>query len=753
MRFASLLLPISFVAVILEMTSCGDASGPKTRTPASIDIISGNGQAPTEVGTRLALPLSVKVTDAQGSTISGVTVGWSTTTGSLTSPTSKTDASGVATMEWTLGPVAGNQTVSAVVLSKSVIFRQAAIAGPLSQIVLGRDTVQLLGAGDAFRLSARAADRFGNGVLMATTVVSSDTTIVTVENFGNGAILTAHASDKTIAIVASAGPITKTGTVIILPPPCQSSAQTATLGVGESVLLTGFAASEFCLSGTATGAEFIAIPFFSDFSGSLLRFAISTGGTTTAVANRILPAFQKTPIPAAPLLKRDADFELELRERSQRELAPLIPMARAAQQQNGARFNLSVALPHVGDLLKLNTNSSSSCENPNLRTGRVMAITDRSIIVADTANPANGFSTQDYQYFGAGFDTLVYPVDTLNFGAPTDKDGNGHVIMFFTRAVNELTPPGQNFYVGGFFYSRDLFPTTTSGGIQGCAGSNFAEMFYMLAPDPSGVVNQNVRTVDFVKSVTLGTLAHEFQHLINSSRHLYTNSSGAFEDVFLDEGLAHEAEELVFFRASGLAPGQNIPYETIESSPKIQDAFNAFEIANFRRFKEFLSNPLANSPYATNANITTRGAIWSFLRYAADRRGGSESQLWFQLANPPAGVHGVPNLNRAITADLGTWVRDWSIANYADDYVAGLSPFDSHPSWNIRSVIIAVNLGMWALDTQPIDSAGITSVSIGDGSAAYLRFGVRPGAIGGGRITTRAVNVPGGFSLTVIRTK
>jgi hypothetical protein len=523
--------------------------------------------------------------------------------------------------------------------------------------------------------------------------------------------------------------------------------------VGESAVLTGFAASEFCFSGTTAGAEFTAIPFYSDFTGSLLRLSISTGGTTTAAVTRMVPTFEVTTSLGAPRLRKDEAFEMALRERSERELAPLIPMARAANQQSAARLNVAVAVPQVGDLMRLNANSSSSCTSPNYRTGRVVAITDRAIVVSDTANPANGFTTADYQYFGAGFDTLVYPVDTANFGGPTDKDNNQHVILFFTRAVNELTPPGQSFYVGGFFFSRDLFPTTTTGGIQGCAGSNFAEMFYMLVPDPAGSVNQNVRTVDFVKGVTLGTLAHEFQHLINASRHLYTNSSGVFEDVFLDEGLAHEAEELVFFKASGLAPGQNISYESMQSSQTVLDAFNTFEAPNFRRFREFLTNPNTNSPYASNSTISTRGAIWSFLRYAADRRGGSESELWFQLANPPAGVHGVANLTHAVTSDLGNWVRDWSTANYADDLVSGISQFDTDPSWNIRSVVTAVGQGMWALDTQQVDSAGITSVAIGDGSAAYLRFGVRPGSVGGGRITARASNVPTTFSLTVIRTK
>ncbi|HWC55655.1 MAG TPA: hypothetical protein VG434_01655, partial [Sphingomicrobium sp.] len=228
---------------------------------------------------------------------------------------------------------------------------------------------------------------------------------------------------------------------------------------------------------------------------------------------------------------------------------------------------------------------------------------------------------------------------------------------------------------------------------------------------------------------------------------------GNFEDPFLDEGLSHVAEELAFFKASGLVPGQDIGYASIESSPKLLDAFDTFEASNFRRFREFLTSPLTNSPYANNGNLTTRGAIWSFLRYSADRLGTPESALWFKLANPPNGIHGLANLTAAITPDISGWVRDWSMANFADDFVAGAPRVDTQPSWDIRSVITALNQGVWALDTQSIDSMGITSVAIGDGSAAYLRFGVRPGEIGGGRITARASTVPATFSLSIIRTK
>ena len=687
---SSVWLLISYCVVVLSTIACGDSSGPSTISPASVALISGDAQPTPEVGTKLPLPLTIKVSDAQGNSVAGVAVLWTTVSGTLSSSSSTTDASGVATVEWTLGPTVGSQTATATVTGlRPVRFSVIAVAGPLAQIILSRDTVELLGIGDSFRLNARAADRFGNVLPQTTTVESADTSIVTADNFGSGAILTAHAADKTTSVQATAGTVAKTGTVVVLPPPCGASSRSSTLAVGQAALFTGSAASEFCLQGPAEGAEFVAVPYYSDFNGGFLGISISTGNTTIGVTSSrgITPRFQ-TAIGTKGPVSRDDAFETTLRQRSITELTPLIPAARLAKTQSEVRFNITVAVPAV----------------------------------AQTAEP----SVESYQ----------------------------HVVLFFTRAVNELTPPSVNYYVGGFFFSRDLFPTTQNNGVAGCATSNFAEMFYMLAPDPAGIINGNTRTIDFVKSVTVATLAHEFQHLINASRHLYVNlGSSAFEDTFLDEGLAHVAEELTFYRSSGLSPRQNISYQLIQASPNVQLAFDNFAAANFRRFREYLLNPAANSPYINNGFIPTRGAIWSFLRYAADRRNSGESDMWFQLANPPPGVHGISNITRVVTPDLAGWVRDWTAANYVDDFVTGALPVYTHPSWNIRSVVEVVNQGMWALDTQQVDTTNVTSVGIGDGSAAYLRFGVRPNTVGGGRITARGAVVPPGFALTVLRTK
>src|SRR5260221_5336502 len=141
-------------------------------------------------------------------------------------------------------------------------------------------------------------------------------------------------------------------------------------------------------------------------------------------------------------------------------------------------------------------------------------------------------------------------MDVANFGEPTDIDGNGRVAIIFTRAVNELTPARSTSYVGGLAFSRDLFPRTGTARATGCAASNQGEYFYALTPDPTGTVNQNVRTAGFVDSVVPSVLAHELQHLINASRRLYVTNSTAFEAKRVDEGLALNAEELVCYRES-----------------------------------------------------------------------------------------------------------------------------------------------------------------------------------------------------------
>jgi hypothetical protein len=214
--------------------------------------------------------------------------------------------------------------------------------------------------------------------------------------------------------------------------------------------------------------------------------------------------------------------------------------------------------------------------------------------------------------------------------------------------------------------------------------------------------------------------------LINASRRLYVNNADDFEVVWLNEGLSHIAEELLFYREAGLSPRSNINASTIRSSTRALDAFNNDQSANASRYIEYLSDPTTNSPLRMDDSLATRGATWDFLRYAADRKvgsGGNEAAVWQALVNSSA--NGVVNLRTVFSSDLGGWLRDWSVSQYTDDAVGNLSPEYTQPSWNWHSILLALGPGgiPYPLPVQTLPAAGTTGTLI-PGSSAYYRFAV-----------------------------
>jgi hypothetical protein len=370
-----------------------------------------------------------------------------------------------------------------------------------------------------------------------------------------------------------------------------------------------------------------------------------------------------------------------------------------------------------------------------------VAIGTQSVVLSDTQNPAGGFSTADFQRFAARFDTLVYPLSVENFGAPADIDGNKKVVLFFTTAVNALTPSNSDSYVAGFFFDRDLFPRVATPQLEGCEGSNYSELFYLLAPDPNGSVNGNVRRTGFVDSVTTSVIAHEFQHLINSSRRLYvTQGVEQFEETWLNEGLSHIAEELLFLREAGRTPRSNLDSIAVRSTERTRLSFNMNMSSNASRYRQYLEKPSENSPVRDDDSLETRGATWSLLRYLADRKAGgsaSDAPTWQALVNTTK--TGVGNLRAVFGTDLGARVRDWTVSNYMDDLVSGMPAEFSQPSWHWHSLYKALaGLGKpYPLEVKTLTGGAATGTVLG-GTADYYRFSVPANATATITLTTTA---------------
>jgi hypothetical protein len=552
-------------------------------------------------------------------------------------------------------------------------------------------------------------------------------------------------------------------------PPPPSSA--ISLNVGEGRTLTASQAATIEVSGGAAGGDFVLIPVHgSQTPGATVALEFA-GSQITTVTGPPLPQLAPATEPVfsverlASLEARGAmraRFDGELRRLERDVFARRMPAARAARAR---RASASVsgsgslaAVPNVGDQVTYNTSSTSACDPAlaSMRTGRVVAVTQLAVVVADLENPTGGFTDAEYANIGAQFDSFVHPIVTQNFGTTIDVDANGgRSVIFYTRAVNELTAAGSEAIVGGFFHPRDLFPKTASDPRDACASSNEAEMFYMLVPDPTGAVNGNVRTKESVLGGTVGVLGHEYQHLINASRRIFVNEAFGFEQVWLNEGLSHIAEELLFYSASGLAPRQNITFTQLVSTDAVRNAVNAYQIDNFARLLEYLEDPEVRSPYGSDDELATRGATWQLLRYAADRGTTPQQTVWFNLAN--SRNSGITNFTAVFGGDFNALVRDWTVAQYADDAVTPVPATHQHPSWHFRSIMPRVsnqqNPPPYPLKTRSLVAGTPLSLTLRGGSAAYLRFRVAGGAVGTITPTSSGAAPPAAVSFTVLRTR
>jgi hypothetical protein len=534
-------------------------------------------------------------------------------------------------------------------------------------------------------------------------------------------------------------------------------ADAVVLPVGGTQQARGGGGAELCIRAPAEGGEYVLVTYSGEVpSTNLTRLRFLAEGVGPAAG----PPAPVAPIPGADALDlhghgflRDGAFDAELRARERTELAGRVGPGGDGSPAQVPGF-APAGVPAVGSLLTLNAQPRSACENPMPRGARVMAVSQRAIVVADTLNPSGGFTSDDYAHFAAVFDTLVVPVMDTHFGEPTDLDGNGRTILFFTREVNRLTEEGSERFVGGFFYARDLFPRTGTSRLQACPTSNHAEILYLMVPEP-GRNPDNVWGRAAVRRNTPSTLAHEQQHLVNAARRLHIlQSPTAFEDTWLNEGLSHTAEELLFYRASGLQPRSNLGLADLQAGgSRVLDAVNAHHLSNILRFERYLRDPSAHSPFDEEDTLEARGAAHQFLRYAADRRGGNDAGFLRALVDASNG--GVANLADRLGGEevLHDWLADWTVAAYADARVPGLEARHRLLSWSHPSLFQQLRIQPYPIRTRPLSPDTPLEVELVGGGAAHLRFGVSGGEGAVIRISQGQTHPSPSIRFTLLRTR
>jgi len=445
----------------------------------------------------------------------------------------------------------------------------------------------------------------------------------------------------------------------------------------------------------SAAADYLVIPANTNSIPDVVAdYIIKSDEGETVPSNNVIPSnaiFDASgaisPRAAADMGATQIAFETRLRAEERRDLR--IPDAqralRARQADRPLRYSLSSAIPAVGDKSPFKVPAQTDpCNKFTTITAQVQYINDKTIIYSDVAAPSGGFTADDYQKIGDEFASLTYPTEVSYFGTPLDLDSNARVILLYTPEVNKLTASGSNSFVGGFFWAGDLFPATGSGS---CAQSNVAELFYLLAPDPAGTINGNVRRTADVRQATRGTVAHEFQHMINASERIRSPIEQSFEDVWLDEALAHFAEDAVGRAIRGIGEAEDANFSRTFAGNA--DDFNAFFFQNFSRFRTYLLNPgpLAPTSSLADSSLAVRGAGWALLHYTADQYapGGDIKAYMKKLAGGPD--VGITNLTKnAGGVSFDVLISRWMVANYADNLgISGLPSLYTYKVYDMRN--------------------------------------------------------------------
>lgn len=413
--------------------------------------------------------------------------------------------------------------------------------------------------------------------------------------------------------------------------------------------------------------------------------------------------------------------------------------------------------PQQGDELEfwfpVDEDGTPECDTDSAATvtATVQAVGQRVAMVEGNDVDDGALEEMDYQALADEFDDAVFGVDVAYFGAPSDIDGNGRVLVLFTNKVNEFsasqTGGDGGGVVSGFFIPADLAdsgdPNKDGSTSSQCAAGNEAEVLWLLAPDPDASTGESA-SVDEATRSARSTASHEFQHLLNLANRLF-DGGGGFGDAevtWLDEGLSHVAEEIVGLAESGVALRQNLTLSDVTGSESQDSIFNTFLIDDFANLARHLKSTAdtralaEDDPDDTQASLRMRGYAWMLLRWLADREhvgqtgsvpgGGDPEEAFFrELAGADGSLEtGVANLEASSSATWPEMLGDFGLAMAVDDDEPQAASRHQVLTWNLRDVFSGLNQ---AVGEPPFDREYPLIAAQNGFTSATLDFSVQAG--------------------------
>ena len=598
--------------------------------------------------------------------------------------------------------------------------------------------------GTAFSPTAASNTVTMNNVTLEVTAASETSLTVTIPE-GCGPLRVASLQ---VTVGGTAGSLFNS---TVGPNPAGPSLQNVTLAVGEQIV---YRQSRHCLGLATNGgaAQYLLGIQSTGRDGSVAKDVtvegMATGPALVVPAPQVVaseptarpPSGDFGANPAAALLQRHrqghdalmANLIRPLRDPARRFGALAAPRAPSRTVVDGSEV--------VGDSVELRVRKpSGNCgaANTDTVTAELRVKTDRSMWWVDVDNPPNGFVDANLQSMSTLFDNTILDAEVAEFGPATDIDGNGRIAILFTQVINADTPSGGRTL--GFVNACDYFPRDD---LTDFVASNEGEFFYAIAPDPTGIVGDTLSTTTLLQFLP-SILAHEFAHIIQVSRRAprVASFTADFMEVFVVEGQASLAEEIVGHAALGNDTGQNLGADAAFDFSGFQP--NPWYFAPFGDLVSYFGWPgdpeeprLEGTPqectwidadveHPCGGRPLWYGVTWSFLRWASDLYGaalGGEAAFQAGLIN--GDLSGFDNLEEALAGQgtLEDHLARWAATLYMDDR-PGASAENSMSSWNLLNLSQAVVETAWL---RPVERGFINftdTVTIRDPSTAYFLVG------------------------------
>lgn len=484
--------------------------------------------------------------DAQGTILTGRTITWGSTVGSVATVSGDGWVKGLSSGVTTITATAEEVTVQAQVTVGTAPAVTAISPGLLTPGVTATIT------GSDFSLTANDNTVTIDGVQAAVLAATSTELTIVVPPASLFPCTATHDADVEVTVANVSGSLAH---------PLQVATQRS-LGVGEMISFPSAASARCNEFAQTSGRYFVAISRPDNDVLATSSFTLQGQGATTLSAqviaspSHVVPQLSTTdrgearPVgmrfrAESPEIDVKRHYRLLEENRAIGEKLGLVRRRATGPAVSLSRSRASLSLTTVGDTTTIkipNTELTSFCSSAPISVrARTVYSGPHAVVLEDVAAPLAGTMDSYYQAIGQEFDDVMYPIVAANFGDPlafdAELDNNDKLVMLFSKQVNDFGG------VLGFVTSCDFLDTLA---IPSAIASNQREIFYAVVPTNAGSGfdnNPGTYLPDEWRRDIRGTVIHESKHLAMYAERFAINAA-TLEESWLEEGMAMHSEEL-----------------------------------------------------------------------------------------------------------------------------------------------------------------------------------------------------------------